>query len=378
MYIVRPIQSVKLAFLLVLLLALYSCTPQQSTNTPDSPEKSGNSLLINDTVYQTYKAFETELNWKKLSKDTLIEINDKKFTLSWSAIADSLKPLSYSYTYTKEGKPHKDIYLGYDIRYEINLRNENQQSVFSKIFTKPFFYQTLDTGLVIVSQPHLPKFLGFQKKFNAFLFTVNFWLPNSDIGEECFFMTDFKGKITENFVSHVFGGGGCDGEITIPASQDFILTCQKILYPNGKFIALEDENFRQICVNLINDTTILVIREYDAEKNPENAVLINNLGMPIKTFRYQGYVTMLEYSVPLHFDKLTHRFYLLDKDAMRIIDKLKPADTYAVEFEKLEKVIGNPKETEVAFELSSVMFSGIFYVDKNTFAIRIKKRIENE
>lgn len=364
-------------FLYILTLGiLTSCSNGTSTKNVDEIQTvNSNTIqtLNSDTITNEYNSTDHNTTVKK--KDTFLLIANKKFTLSYTAKIESSKLFNHTDIYSVKGKNYKDVYKGYNATYIISVEDNLGKTVFSKILTKDSFKEIFDGGILTQTDAILPYFIGYLDNFNSFLFIIDFLVPDSDVGGQCFFMINKQGEIIENSLNNYFGGSDCDGEIDIPTTGDFILTCRKILNANGKNIEISDKRFWQVGTKLINDNTILVIQEHNDTTNIQNAKLIDNFGKTLKEFTYNGYYDVLGYTVPMHFDSLKSNYILLDEvqKNIRVINKKQPLTTFTIEFEKMETFNNDKLENELVFDLNTEFSNNTFTFDTLTNTFRHRK-----
>lgn len=335
---------------------LVSCGNDKTIN------QGSNQKIVNDTISNEFDySVITKISERR---DTSLLIDNIPYTLTYSALLDTTKKLVVIERYSKKGKNYKDIYRGYNAIYNITLRNNTSKIVFSKTLTKNDFKDIFIESIATQSNANLPHFMGFLPTFNSFIFTIDFWVPDSDVGGQCFFIINKNGEIKHNSMNNYFGGADCDGEVEIPKNENFILTCRKIINSNGKTIDISDKDRWQVGTKLINDNCILVIQDYDTTKKP-NTMLIDIDGKILKRFIYQGYYEILGYRVPMHFDSLTSNYFLLDEELknVRIINKNYPTSTFTVAFDEMEASNNDKKENEIEFKLNTEMTENTFYLD---------------
>ena len=142
----------------------------------------------------------------------MIQYNSfKKFTLSYSAKIEPSKLFYHTDIYADKGKNHKDVYKGFNATYTISLTDNLGKSIFSKTLTKDNFKEIFDGSILTRTDSRLPNFIGYLNNFNSFLFTIDFWVPDSDVGGQCFFMINKIGDLTENSLNNYYVGADCDG-----------------------------------------------------------------------------------------------------------------------------------------------------------------------
>jgi hypothetical protein len=337
------------------------------------------TTIINDTIISEQngpclECFSFSLN----SRDTTLLIDHESYVLSYTSVMDTTVTLTQIDVHSNDGKNYKNIYKGYNAFYTVSLKDKDGQVVFTKKFSKKTFQEEGDyeKSIVVESGAYLPSFIGYLPHFDSFLFTLVFAVPDSDVGIEYFFMINRKGELTKNFVNNWYGGGGCDGEIELPASKDFILTCVNIINPNVT-INLDKENVAIIGTKLINDSTILVIKPFDDSTKIPNAVLMDNFGKLFRRFTYNGYHEILGYVVPMRYDSLSESYYLLDETLknLRIINRHHPLDSESFDLELMESYNGNAREHEIRVSLNTETSENNFYIDTITQQVRYEGSI---
>jgi len=358
----------KLIYILTLGSILTSCN-NRTTNKNDN----ANQTVSADTITNEYDATDHKTILEK--KDTVLIIDNEKFTLSYSAKIEPSKPFYHKDIYVDKGKNHKDVYKGFNATYIISLTDNLGKSIFSKTLTKDNFKEIFDGSILTRTDSRLPNFIGYLNNFNSFLFTIDFWVPDSDVGGQCFFMINKIGDLTENSLNNYYGGADCDGEIEIPTNENFILTCRKILNANGNKIEISDNKFWQVGTKLVNDSTILIIQEHNDTTNIQNAKLIDHFGKTLKAFKYKGYYEVLGYTVPMYFDNLHNNYILLDEEQknLRVINKKQPLSTYTVAFDKMKPFDNDRLESEIIFDLNTEFSNNTFTFDASTNSFRHRK-----
>lgn len=358
----------ELLYILTLGIILTSCNSGTTSKNENSVQ-----LLTTDTIVNEYSSIDHKAVLEK--RDTVLIIDNEKFTLTYSAKIEPSKLFYHTEIYSENGKNIKDIYKGFNATYNISLSDNLGNLIFSKTLSKDDFRDVFDGDILTRTDSRLPNFIGYLSSFNSFLYTIEFWIPESDVGGQCFFMVNKKGELTEKSLNNYYGGGDCDGEIEIPTTENFILTCRKILNTNGKNIKITDKQFWQIGTKLINDNTILVIQEHNDTTNIQNAKLIDNFGKTLKTFTYNGYYNVLGNVVPMYFDSLSSNYILLDEEEknVRIINKNQPLLTYTVTFDKMKPFNNDKFESELVFDLNTEFSNNTFTFDTLTKTFRHRK-----
>jgi hypothetical protein len=340
---------------LILGIILLSCN-----SSPTLKIEKNNETVISDTVLNMDKSTENKVVVEK--KDTVLFIENKKCTLSYSAKMDISKLFRFTEIYIDTGRIHKDIFIGYNATYTISLKDSVGKSIFTKSLTKDNFSGKFYGRNLAESNCRLPQFKGYVNSFKSFLFTIDFDVPDSDIGDECFLMINNRGEIIENSVNNHFGGGSSDGEVEIPTNENFVLTCRKIINVNGQKIEIADKSVDLVGTKLINDNIILVINQYSETKANQNAKLIDNFGKTLKSFTYKGYYVGLGYNFSICYDSIKGNYFLIDEELknLRVINKKEPLSTYTVSFNKMKPFNNDKLESEILF---------IMYAEISTYTV---------
>lgn len=342
-------------------------------------DKSSHKALTKPSLNSTtiIKGTDQELLFpQNHNKDTTLFIDNQQFILSLSAELDSTQKYSYtSYYVDEDSLPSKELFQGFDARYKFSLKDKDNKIVFTTTLNKGNFKAITDNSILAESDAILPRFIGFLPKFNAFIFTVEFWVPDSDVGEQSFFMMNRKGEIIEKSFNNYYGGGDSDGAIEISSKQDFILTCNKVIHSNGKVIRFDNKRIWQIGSKLINDNCILDIKEYNDSIKKANAVLMTPFGEILKKFVYRGYYNELGNVVPKYYDNKTNNYYLLDEElaSLWVINKQNPTSIYSVSFDEMEEAEGTMKKDEIKFMIDTESSKNTFYANIKTQKIRHSK-----
>jgi Domain of unknown function (DUF4738) len=358
----------KIIYSILILMCLTACKKEAG------PSKADNSIQQTDTVYENHVA--TVYGPLTQKKDTLITINGSAYKIERRAVMDTLKKVVYNEAILRGGKAYKSVYNGYDITYSISLSEGSGNKLFSKTFTKSDFEEIIGRDALAKAMVELPHLHGYHPGFKALMFTLDFWIPETDIGDQCFIMISMDGKVMEKSYNNSYGGGGPDGTIEVPANNAFVLTCAKILNTNGKVVDLIDGLKTVAHTKLINDNTILVVYDPAEEGDTkDNARLIDSHGKVLKTFTYKGYYDLLGYVVPSYLEEHTGTYIMLDDrlDNITVIPQGNPLGIFTVPFTTLRETKTNP-ENEVTFDINTETSEQTFAIDTVTKAIRLVKQ----
>ncbi len=334
--------------------------------------KSAAQSSVLDTIVNEYDYPFVSSTFQK--NDTTLFIDNEEYLLRYTAKIDTSAHIFQTEVYSYEGKNYRQEFKGYNATYTITLTDKPGDTVFTKILDKDDFEDTLYKDVLTRSDAQLPKFLGYLETFGSFVFSIDFMVPDSDVGGQCLFLINRNGQLVENSLNNYFGGGDCDGEIEIPSHHGFILSCRKIINADGTQVKISDENDWQVGTKLINDNTILIIQEFNDSTQAPNAKLIDNFGKTFKHFTYKGYYNTLGFVVPMYFDPHSQNYFLLDDKMKRaaVINKNQPLSLYTVDFAKMGSFNDDKKEGELVFEMELEYAHYTFAFDtlKNTFRKR--------
>jgi hypothetical protein len=352
--------------------------PKKNTRNPEDsqaqiaakPSPPAPPVVAKDTASE-----EQGFLWEPIISDTLIKIEGKPFRLKLEAQPDTADKLTWTETFTDEGELRKEDYAGINCIYTISLSDVQGKKIFSRRLSKMDFWDRVYKGIVIASDPDIPAFLGYTKHFKSLLFTLDFMLPESDWGTQCFFMLDLQGGLKEISESNNFGGGDIDCEPTVSGNGKAILTCNKILNARGRSVDLYREDRETILARFLTDTTVLVIYDYDPAKNPKNAVVLKTNGTAVTKFTYRGYYNVLGYVVPLYFLPETNSVYLLDerRAQLHVLSNRDPKKIVRHSFKEMAPFKGTQKRSEIKFEMETEESGHIFYLDRQTRRFRYQK-----
>lgn len=357
----------------IVCVVFYSCSSKPDDNKASVSNKFGDSII------HEIRPYKGDYDFKVHREDSVVIIGAETYTLILKAEIDTLQECSYTEVYSKEGKNYKDIYFGYEAIYTVELHDSKDNEIFKTYINKENFKGLFDGMILTVSDASLPQYLGYQRKFNSFLFTVYFYKPESDVGDQCFFMIDRNGEVKHLFWTNYLGGPNCNGDVNVSEDGLTILTCTKIIRYDGKAIDISAKKLMQVSTHIINDSCMLVIQEHNDTTNRNNAILMNAEGNVLQKFTYKGYYSELEYYTPIYFDSLTHHVYLLDETAenVRIIDQYQPLKSSTVSFDILQKSGAAKMSRERTFDISGQTKKYTFLIDTITGKQRMLRGFEN-
>lgn len=346
---------------LMILLLVWNCSSASQKKSGENKDLS-NKIRHNDTISirERYLEYVSPLSYK----DTLVVIDGIPLLLSCYSETDTVHLYTDTLVYEEKGKIHQEIYTGYNTSYKITLK-EKDNTLFTLTFNKEHFRNILNPYTLCKGEAYLPELKFYASAFTSFVFTVDFWIPESDVGEHGMLMVDKTGRLYNITHEYYYGGGDCDGEIEMPEDEKFIVSCTQIFHPNGQKIDITQPHLAQVGVKLINDKIILVIQEFTDTLNQPNARLIDTQGKTLKTFVFKGYYNVLGYTVPWHYDSHFEQYILLDEEQehIRIINKKSPLSTYTVSFAEMKPYRDDTREHEIIFNINTEFSENFFALD---------------
>lgn len=334
-----------------------------------------------DTVYETFDAREANYagnNDSLYTDDTLVAIDSKTYKLTVSAQCLLNSAYVFNHTYTDKGVKHIGKYTGFDAAYTFMLIDAAGKEVFKTVLTKKDFENTADGSIVAETIIEAPTFEGYVPAFNAFMFTVRFLVPESDVGDAVFLLLGRDGKLRHMTYYNSFGGSGCDGGIDIAPNGSFIVTNYEVLHRNGKKTVLNTKGHWLVARRLVNPGTILAIDEYNDSTKVPNARLVSPYGKVLKTFTYRGYYDVLGFEVPCFEDKTT--IYLQDNDnSLRVIPRKNPQSATLIPMAQITRDDGSPKKpAEKSFKISNEGSNNVYNYLHDTVANTYRLKIFKE
>jgi hypothetical protein len=329
------------------------------------------------------------------SFDTAIMLNGQSYRLLLETETDSTQRLKTRY----EPVPgHFDVARGYQGRFTFTLRDGGGRQLFRRQLRKNDFFKVVSEDIVTESEAFMPDMLAYSAPFGALVFTVDFMVPDSDVGSQAVVLLDLTGRVLRMSEGRS-PGGGPDCEPTLSADGRSLLTGSELLRPHQPPLRLNRPNADLVGAFLLSDTTLLAVYA------PGRAHLIQNPGEPetygrtptpqqlrapnayvrhvrsgrvLRRFRYGGYYEELGFTIPRHYVPGTATHYLLDeKRGLRLLPLAPPAIPSELRFTAMPRYAPPRKPAEVRFELQGVGSSFAFYVDTTSRVPRIRyQRLE--
>ncbi|GAA3967968.1 hypothetical protein [Hymenobacter antarcticus] len=324
--------------------------------------------------------------------DTAIVLNGQRYRLRVQAETDSTERLKTTY---QPYAGHFEQARGYQGRYTFTLHDGSGRQVFRKQLRKADFFKSAGGDIVTESEALLPELLAYSAPFGALVFTLDFMVPDSDVGSQVVLLLDLSGKVLR--LSDGRGpGSGPDCDPALTADGRALLTGSELLRPRQPPLRLTRPDADLAGAFLLSDTTLLVVyapgksRLIQSPGAPEsygrtptqqqlrapNAyVRHTRTGRVLSRFRYGGFYEEMGYTIPRHYLSGTATHYLLDeKRGLRLVPLARPKLPTEVRFAAMVRYAPPQKPAEVRFEMQSSSTGFAFYVDTTTQTPRIRYR----
>lgn len=322
--------------------------------------------------------------------DTAVVLNSRPYRLRVAAETDSTQPLKTTY---QPYPGHFEQARGYQGRFTFSLHDAAGQQVFRRQLRKADFYKAAGQDIVTESEAYRPELLAYSPAFGAMVFTVDFMVPDSDVGSQAVLLLDLTGRVVR-----ISDGRGpdskadCDPALTPDGRA--LLTGSELLRPQQPPLRLRRADADLAGAFLLTDSTVLVV--YAPGKShlihapgepdtygrtpsvqqlrvPNAQVRHIRTGRVLSRFRYAGFYEELGYTIPRHYVVGTATHYLLDEQrGLRLVPAAAPARTSEVRFAAMPRFVPPQRSTEVHFELQSSGTSFAFYVDTTSQLPRIR------
>ena len=325
--------------------------------------------------------------------DTAVVFNGQPYRLRIEAETDSTDRLKTTY----EAYPgHHEVARGYQGHFTFTLHDHDGQALFRRRLRKSDFYKTAGQDIVTESEAYRPELLAYSRAFGAMIFTLDFMVPDSDVGAQVILMLDLAGRVVRISDGRDPGGGpDCDPALTPDGRA--LLTGSELLRPGQPPLRLHRPDADLVGAFLLTDTTVLAVyapgrthlihapgapETYGRTPSVQQKAAPNALVRHIRTgkvlirFRYGGYYEELGFTIPRAYAGGTH--YLLDEQrGLRLLPAAAPARTSEVRFAAMPRFVPPQRRQEVRFELQSASNGFAFYVDTTSQQPRIRcQRLE--
>ena len=327
--------------------------------------------------------------------DTALVINGQPYRLKVQAETDSTERLKITY---QPYAGHFEQARGYQGRFTFALHDASGRQVFRRQLRKADFFKSAGGDIVTESEALLPELLAYSAPFGALVFTLDFMVPDSDVGSQVVLLLDLSGRVLRLSDGRSPGSGpDCDPALTPDGRA--LLTGTELLRPHQPPLRLTRPDADLAGAFLLSDTTLLVVYApgkshliqgrgepdtYGRTPSPQQLRAPNayvrhtRSGRVLSRFRYGGFYEELGYSIPRHYLPGTATHYLLDeKRGLRLVPQARPTQPTEVRFAAMARYTPPQKPSEVRFELQSAGMGFAFYVDTTSRVPRIRyQRLE--
>ena len=320
--------------------------------------------------------------------DTAVVLNRQPYRLRIEAETDSTQHLKTTY---QPYPGHMEVARGYQGRFTFALHDAAGRPVFRRQLRKADFYKAAGQDIVTESEAYRPELLAYSPAFGALVFTLDFMVPDSDVGAQAVLLLDLTGRVLRISDGRAPGSGpDCDPALT--PSGRALLTGSELLRPGQPALRLHRADADLAGAFLLTDTTVLVVytpgkshviralgepETYGRTPTPQQQRAPNaqvrhiGTGRVLSRFRYTGFYEELGFTIPRGYAAGIH--YLLDEQrGLRLVPAAAPARTSEVRFAAMPRFVPPQRLSEVRLELQSSASSFAFYVDTTSQLPRIR------
>lgn len=325
--------------------------------------------------------------------DTAVALNGKPFRLHIAAETDSAQRLKTVY---QPYPGHNEVARGYQGYFTFALHDAAGQQIFRRQLRKADFYKAAGQDIVTESEAYRPELLAYSPAFGALVFTVDFMVPDSDVGAQAVLLLDLAGRVLRISDGRAPGSGAdCDPALT--PNGRALLTGSELLRPGQPALRLHRADADLAGAFLLTDTTMLVVyapgkshvirtpgepETYgrtptrQQQQAPNAMVRHIGTGRVLSRFRYAGFYEELGFTIPRAYVAGVH--YLLDEQrGLRLVPAAAPARTSEVRFATMPRFVPPQRRHEVRLELQSAGSGFAFYIDTTSQPPRIRyQRLE--
>ena len=320
--------------------------------------------------------------------DTGVVLNGQPYRLHLEAETDSTQRLKTTY---QPYPGHYEQVRGYQGRFTFALHDHEGQQVFRRQLRKADFYKAAGQDIVTESEAYRPELLAYSPAFGSLVFTLDFMVPDSDVGAQVVLLLDLTGRVVRISDGRAPGNGpDCDPALT--ADGRALLTGSELLRSNQPPLRLHRADADLVGAFLLTDSTVLVVyapgkshlihtpgepdtygRTPTLQQQQQANAQVRHIytGRVLSRFRYAGFYEELGYTIPRAHAAGIH--YLLDEQrGLRLVPAAVPAHTSEVRFAAMPRFVPPQHRSEVRFELQSSGNAFAFYVDTTSLAPRIR------
>lgn len=322
--------------------------------------------------------------------DTLVMLNGQPYHLLMEAETDSTHRLTATY---EETPGHPEKVHGFEGRYTLTLRNPAGQQVFRRQMRKATFFKRVGADIVTESEAYLPQFLGYSRPLGALVFTLDFMVPDSDVGGQVVVLLDLAGNLLR--LSEGRGpGGGPECEPALSPSGSALLTASELLRPGRPPLRFERPDAELVGASFLSDTTVLVVYApgkthliqladgmegygrtptVQQQRAPNAFVRHIRTGRVLRRFHYHGFYEEMGYTIPSFQLRATATHYLLDeKRGLYLLPLGGVGVPQELRFATMSRFTAPKRLAEVRVEVHSAEASFAFYVDTSSVQPRIR------
>ena len=333
--------------------------------------------------------------WAPLARlDTAVVFGGQPYRLRLEAETDSLERLKTVY---QPYPGHNEVARGYQGTFTFTLHDHDGQALFRRRLRKADFYKAAGPDIVTESEAYRPELLAYSPAFGAMIFTLDFMVPDSDVGAQVILMLDLHGRILR-ISDGRDPGGGPDADPALTADGRALLTGSELLRPGQPPLRLRRADADLAGAFLLSDTAVVAIYAPGRSHLMQNPgepdtygrtptrqqlsapnVLVRHIrtGRVLTRLRYGGYYEELGFTIPRAYVAGIH--YLLDEQrGLRLLPAAAPARTSELRFAAMPRYVPPQRRSEVRFELQSAGSGFAFYVDTTSQLPRIRyQRLED-
>lgn len=325
-----------------------------------------------------------------VSADTLVMLNGQPYHLLLTAATDSVHRLTATY---EETPGHSKRVRGFEGYYSMTLRDKAGRQIFSRKLRKAAFFRQAGADIVTESEAYLPQFLGYSRPLGALVFTLDFMVPDSDVGGQVVLLLDLAGNVLR--LSEGRGpGGGPECEPALSSNGAALLTASELLRPGRPALRFERPDAELVGASFLSDSTVLVvyapgkshpIRFADGlvgygrtptvqQLRAPNAFVRNiRTGRVVRRFHYHGFYEEMGYTIPGFQLRATATQYLLDeKRGLYLLPLGGTGVPVEMGFAAMPRFVPPKRLAEVRFEINSAETTFAFYVDTSSVQPRIR------
>ena len=330
-----------------------------------------------------------------VTTDTLVVLNGQPYHLRLEAETDSTRRLTATY---EDIPGHPERVHGYEGRYTLTLRNNQGGQVFRRQLRKAAFFKKAGADIVTESEAYVPELLGYSRPLGALVFTLDFMVPDSDVGAQVVLLLDMAGNVLR-FSDGRGPGSGPECDPALSPGGKYLLTGTEVLRPGQPPLRLEKATADLVGATFLTDSTLLVVyapgkshviyyrdglEGYGRTPSPEQRRAPNafvrhlRTGRVLSRFRYHGFFEEMGFTIPAYQLRSTATHYLLDEKRGLYLLPLNPSvPPTELPFTAMPRFVPPKKLAEVRFELHSTNTSFAFYVDTSSVRPRIRyQRLE--